>query len=570
MLTVTPRPRNFLPSDLAIKTWADIESFAKDIETREIASLDDYQKFLDDYNELDGVTADEYWLRYTSLSCHTDDEGLKERFEYFTAHITPQLDLWKDNVHKKLVASPFAKQITEPGFALALRNLQTHINIFRTENLSLKSREEALIAQSGAVRGEMLVTLDGEQMTLQAAGNRLFWTDRDKREEAWRAMAECQYQAHGKLDDIFDELVKLRHQMAVNAGFENYRDYMFAVYNRHDYTPQDCYDFHDSILKYATPLFEKLQREKAAALGLEKLRPWDRNADPQQRPPIKAFESIDALLDNALKVFSKIDPAVHDTLLLMRQNNKLDLDSRKGKRPGGYMQTFLESKIPFVFGNFTQKEDDIITLVHETGHALHDILVRDLRLNLYRLYPMETAELASMSLELLSLDHWDHFFADKTEMNRAKKALLERIIWVLPAVAQLDIFQQEIYLNPDATKEQRHKIWQKIQKPLVGNAVDWSGLEKYDEASWQNKTHPFDVPLYYVEYGMAQLGALQIWRNYNQNPQQAIEQYIAALSLGNTKTIPAVFAAAGIKFDFSAETVQELMAFVEEELSKLD
>ncbi|MDB5477559.1 MAG: oligoendopeptidase, partial [Alphaproteobacteria bacterium] len=450
-----------------------------------------------------------------------------------------------------------------------LRNLKTQIDLFRPENIPLDTQQEQLGAEYMKIRGAMTVTLDGEEMTLQKASDRLYWLDRAKREEAWLASQERQHQDHARLDDIFSQLVGIRKEIAANAGFDNYRDFKFKSLGRYDYTPEDCYTFHEAIEQAIVPLVAELQKEQAAGLGLEKLRPWDGAVDPKGRPPLKAFNDTDDLVQKSLQVFTNLDPLFHDTVKLLRDKGQLDLESRMNKAPGGYMSPLSESKIPFIFANATEKVGDLVTLIHEVGHAVHSVQTRDLRLLAYGSNPSETAELASMSMELLTMDQWDVFFPIEEECRRAKRDHLEKIIGFFPWMAMVDAFQHEIYLKPDLTIQDRHKIWAWTQQRFTTGLVDWSGFADWHETQWHKQLHIFEVPFYYIEYGIAQLGALQVWRNYKQDKKQAVEQYKNALALGYTESIPEIYETAGIRFDFSAGMLKELMAFVQDELKAL-
>jgi oligoendopeptidase F len=570
MLNVQPITRKFIPENVQINTWDDLQPFAKDLETREINTLADYQRFLEDQDEFGRILSEDFAWRYIKMTCNTADKKIEEAYHYAIEHIGPKASELDDVINRKMAESPFAKEVKDIGFSLALKGIQSAIELFRPENIPLYTQAEQLSAEAVKLKGAMTVTLDGEEMTLQKAGDRLFWTDRAKREESWKATSGRRYQDVEKLDEVFAGLVKTRTQIAANAGFDNYRDYAFKSLKRYDYTAEDCLVFHDAIEKAVMPLVLEMQKDQAKGLGLEKLRPWDGAVDPQGRPPLKAFKSEADLVEKSLKLFKDLDPIFHDTVQLMKERNQLDLGSRLNKAPGGYMYPLYASKVPFIFANATEKVDDLVTLIHEVGHAVHEILKRDLTLSMYGSYPSEVAELASMSMELLTMDQWDIFFEDPEECKRAKRDHLEKIIGFFPWMAQVDAFQHEVYLKPDLNTQDRHKIWSWIQTRFTTGMVDWTGFADWHETLWHRQGHIFENPFYYIEYGIAQLGALQVWRNFKQDKQKALEQYKAALALGYTKSIPEIYETAGIKFDFSAEMLKELMAFVQEELNKLN
>jgi oligoendopeptidase F len=473
-----------------------------------------------------------------------------------------------DLLNRKIAGSVFALEVPETGFALALKGIQTQVNIFRPENIPLTVQDEELISEAGKIRGAMTVTLDGEEMTLQKAGDRLFWTDRAKREEAWTAVRTRHYQDVEKLDTIFDSMVKLRTQKAKNANFDNYRDYAFTALRRYDYMPENCYIFHEAIEKAILPLVVDTLKQRSKEMHLDVLRPWDTVADPQGRPPLKAFKTTDELTEKTITMMDKVDRLFGDTVRLMHDRGHLDLASRPHKRPGGYMMPMPVSKIPFIFANATEKVDDLTTMIHEAGHAVHEIQMRNLRLMAYTNYPSEVAELGSMTMELVTLDEWSTFFSNEDELRRAKWEHLEGIIAMFPWLAMVDAFQHEVYLQPTITPDQRHDIWSNLTTRF-DTGVDWSGFEGWRRTNWHRQGHIFENPFYYIEYGIAQLGALQIWRNFKQDKKQALEQYKNALALGYTKSIPEVYEAAGVKFDFSVVMIKDLMDFVQKEMAKL-
>lgn len=569
MLDVKPYERKFLPKDFKITTWEAFAPYAKDLEERPLETLADYKKFLEDADEVSRMMSEDFARRYIGMTCNTADKEIEKSYHDFIENISPQASEFGNAINKKLASSPFAKEVKDPGFDLALRGIQSEIDLFREENIPLQTEIEQTAAEFVKINGSMTVTLDGEEMTLQKASDRLFWTDREKREEAWKAIGERRYQDNEKIDAIFDRLVHMRQKVAVNAGFENYRDYSFISKKRYDYTPQDCYTFHDAIEKAVVPVIKEMQLEQAKSLNLEKLRPWDQAVDPEGRPPLKAFESADDLVQKSLTLYKDLDPLFLDTVQLMIDKKQLDLDSRLNKAPGGYMYPLGETKVPFIFANATEKVQDLVTFVHEAGHAVHEIAMRDIPLMMYRNESSEVAELASMSMELLTMDQWDLYFPKEEDLARAKFDHLEKTISVLPWIAQIDAFQHEVYLKPELDAHDRRKLWSWIQQRYATGVVDWEGFGEWHETQWQRQLHIFELPFYYIEYGIAQLGALQVWRNSKQDKKQALAQYKHALSLGGTKSIPELYEAAGIKFDFSADMLKDLMAFVQAEMKKV-
>jgi oligoendopeptidase F len=408
----------------------------------------------------------------------------------------------------------------------------------------------------------MSVAIDDKEYTLQQAAKFLHSPDRSVRESVFNKISSRRLQDKDKLNELFDKLLAVRQKIATNAGFDNYRDYKFRELGRFDYTVADCFDFHEAVKVYILPLHKMLVKHKQQKLGLDTMRPWDGDAEPVGIEPLHPFADGKELVDKAESVFNRLGPYFRGCLETMQQMQRLDLDSRKGKAPGGYNCPLAETGVPFIFMNAAGTMGDVITMMHEGGHAVHSFLSHDLSLSAFKEYPMEIAELASMSMELFSMEHWDVFFKDEHELKRAQLEEMERIITVLPWIATIDKYQHWLYTNPGHTVAQREQQWLIILNEFSTGITDWSGYEEYRTNFWQKQLHLFEVPFYYIEYGIAQLGAIAMWRQYRQNKEQALENYMSALSLGYTKTLKELYATAGIKFDFSAGYIKELADFV--------
>jgi oligoendopeptidase F len=367
---------------------------------------------------------------------------------------------------------------------------------------------------------------------------------------------------------LFNKLIALRNQVALNAGFENYRDYMFAALGRFDYAPEDCFAFHAAIQQEVVPLIKQFNEKRTKELGYQ-LRPWDLEVDTQNREALEPFTSGSDLLDKTVKCFRKVDDYFAWCIETMDNMQRLDLESRKGKAPGGYNYPMAETSVPFIFMNAASSTRDVETMVHEGGHAVHSFLSKDLELAAFKNCPSEVAELASMSMELISYDGQDEFYRTPEELKRAKEEHLEGIIKVLPWIATIDKFQHWIYTHPKHTADERKLYWIELSKEFGTGMVDWSGYEQVQSYTWQKQLHLFEVPFYYIEYGMAQLGALGVWRNFLTDKSKAVKQYKEALSLGYTKPIGEIYKTAGVEFNFSDTYIKSLMEFVKAELNKL-
>ncbi|AQG81344.1 M3 family oligoendopeptidase [Spirosoma montaniterrae] len=581
-LTLPSRPpRRFIGENLNLNGWADVQPLYDELLNRPLNSADDLRQWLIDRSELESYLSEDFAWRYIRMTCDTANESLLNQLNFFIAEIQPQMTAYGNDLDLKTVNSPYLSQLTDAGFDVMVRGMKKAIEIFRDENIPLQTELQTEERQYGAIAGAMTVTIDGREMTLPEASDRLQSTDRAIREDAWRKIGERRYQDHETLDQLFDRLRDLRHRVAVNAGFANFRDYSFAALGRFDYTPEDCFTFHESVAEAVVPLLNDLARERKRKLNVEPLRPWDAKVDVDGRPPLKPFETGAELVEKTIACFDRLTPPptpplkqgegseFGNDLRIMRAMGHLDLESRKGKAPGGYNYPLEEIGVPFIFMNATSSLRDVVTMVHEGGHAVHSFLTRDLPLKAFRNPPMEVAELASMSMELLSMDHWDVFFDNPADLRRAKLQHLESIIETLPWVATIDKFQHWIYENPAHTVAERRENWLHIYEQFADSVTDWSGFAYYKEYIWQRQLHLFEVPFYYIEYGIAQLGAIGVWRNYRRDPQAGLAGYKAALSLGYKAPIRDIYAAANVPFDFSRQHIRELIGFVEDEIKKL-
>lgn len=569
-LPIPTRPaRPFIGEELTLESWDNVKPLYDDLLTRSIHDADDLQQWLLDRSELESFLSEDFAWRYIRMTCDTANEGLVNNLNFFIAEIQPPMTAYGNDLDLKAINSPFLSQLTDEGYEVMVRGMKKAIEIFREENIPLQTELQTEERKYGAIVGAMTVSIDGREMTLPEASDRLQSTDRAVREEAWRKIWERRYQDHDALDQLFDRLRTLRHQIAVNAGFANFRDYAFAALGRFDYTPQDCFNFHESVAEAVVPLLNELAQERKVKLGVDPLRPWDTKVDVEDRPPLKPFATSDDLIEKTIRCFDRLDKELGNDLRIMRAMGHLDLESRKGKAPGGYNYPLEEIGVPFIFMNATSNLRDLVTMVHEGGHAVHSFLTRDLPLKAFRNPPMEVAELASMSMELLSMDHWDVFFENPDELRRAKLQHLESIIETLPWVATIDKFQHWIYEHPTHTDAERRENWLKIYNQFIDTVTSWNGFAFYQEYIWQRQLHLYEVPFYYIEYGIAQLGAIGVWRNYRQDAKAGLAGYKKALSLGYKAPIREIYAAANVPFDFSQQHIQELMRFVKEEMEKL-
>ncbi len=565
---ITIIQRRFLPNKLKVSSWDVLSPYFNQLLEIEINSKMDLENWLKDRSELEAYISEDMAWRYVRMTCDTTNKELEQAYLFFVTEIEPQISPLTDKLNHKLIQSPFVDELDKEKYFIYLRAIRKEIEIFREENVPLMAEISTESQKYGAIIGSMSVEIDGKELTMQQAANFLKNPDRNKRETAFKKINEKR-QAHAtELDELFNKLISLRHQIAINAGFDNFRDYMFAAMGRFDYTPKDCFDFHSAIQKEVMPLVKAFAEKRKIDLGLDSLRPWDMEVDTQNREALEPFTSGKDLIDKTERCFRKVDDYFAWCIETMDNMERLDLESRKGKAPGGYNYPMSETSVPFIFMNAASSTRDVETMVHEGGHAVHSFLSKDLELAAFKNCPSEVAELASMSMELLSYDGQDEFYPNKLDFNRAKEEHLEGIIKILPWIATIDKLQHWIYSNPSHTAQERKDYWFQLSKDFGTGMVDWSGFENIQASTWQKQLHLYEVPFYYIEYGMAQLGALAVWRNYLNNKPKAIAQYKEALSLGYTKTISEIYKTAGIEFNFSESYIKELMAFVKEELDK--
>ena len=562
--------RKYLDKSFTITNWQALQPYFDELLERSVTCKSELINWFHNRSELEAVLSEEGAWRYIKMTCDTTDDKLRDSFNYFVQEIQPKIAPYSDKLNKKVVASPYLAKVAElKGYDIMVRELKKEIEIFREENIPLMTELQTRSQEYGQISGAMTVEINGEEKTLQQAAVELQKTDRSWREKVYHKISTRRLLDRNKLDDLFNELIKLRHQVGKNAGFNNFRDYMFSAMGRFDYTPQDCFNFHDAIATEVVPFLDEFAASRKQKLAVDKLRPWDKAVDEEGRPPLKVFDGGDDLLNKGIRVFQATDAYLGECLATMKDMGRLDLESRKGKAPGGYNYPLAESGVPFIFMNATSTLRDMVTLMHEGGHAVHAFLCDDLELNEFKSTPSEVAELASMSMELISMDQWHIYFANEEDLVRAKREHLEQLIETLPWVATIDKFQHWLYENPQHTVKERLDNWRTIFDQFSDSITDWHDLELNKNYLWQRQLHLYEVPFYYIEYGMAQLGAIAIWKNYKQDKRNGLEGYMKALKLGYTATIPEIYEAAGIRFDFSREYIKELMNFVKGELEQL-
>jgi oligoendopeptidase F len=552
-------------------TATNLKSVFNQLIEQPIQNKEEFTQWLNDISDLESSVSEDLAWRYIRMTCDTTNKDYEAAYLDFVQNIQPELAPLEDQLNRKVVASPFAKEAEQDeAVRIYFRSLRGAIELYREDNIPLQAELSTLAQEYSATQGAMSVDIDGQTYTMQQASNFLLRTDRALREKVWKAMHERRMQDTEKLEDLFDTMIAKRQEVANNAGFANFRDYMFKALGRYDYNADDCKRFHEAIAAKVVPMLKKLAEKRKQQLALDTLKPWDLAVDPLGREPLKPFDGGNELLNKSLDCLKSVDSFFSDCLQTMQQKNLLDLESRLGKAPGGYNYPLAETNLPFIFMNASGNLRDVETLVHEGGHAVHSFLMAPLALNAFKNTPSEVAELASMSMELISMTGWDAYFHNAEDLKRAKTEQLEGIIGTLPWIAQVDAFQHWIYENPKHTREERKSQWLALSSRFGTGLTDFSGNEDALAYSWHKQLHIFEVPFYYVEYGFAQLGAIGVWKNCIQTPENGLQQYKEALKLGYTQSIPAIYETAGVKFDFSSKYIEQLFSFVGQELMALE
>jgi|TARA_B100001113_G_scaffold139111_1_gene114109 oligoendopeptidase F len=562
----------FVPEGFNATIWEDIEPLTNDLMERELSCSSCIESLISDSSELAEHISETGALLYIGMTCDTESEEKRESYLNFMSTIRPKLSEFSDALNRRIVQHPSVDDLPD-RYDLMLRGMRTDVEIFRKENIPLGVRQTELVTEAQTINGAMTVEFEGEERTFPQMSKYLESNDRSQRQAAWVSISGRRMEDSERLSEIFDELISIRHQMATNAGFESYTQYMFRAMHRFDYTIEDCLEFHESVESVCMPILESINKDRCDGLGISELSPWDVNEkggsgpDIHGREPLRPFETVDEMVGKLSEMFHEISNDLGGKFDKLVEMDTLDLDTRKGKAPGGYQYYLEKSRVPFIFMNAAGLQGDLETMIHEAGHAFHSLYCGHLELIDERDYPIEFAEVASMSMELLTQPWWDKFY-DSEQADRARRTHLEGVVFLLPWIATIDSFQHWIYANPGHSREERAEVWLSI-RDRFGSKMDWTGHTDFRELSWQTQGHLFGVPFYYIEYGIAQLGSLQLWKTQMSDPQKALDDYANAMTLGNTRTLPELFAAADLELGFNEGHFMSLMDTVGTALSEL-
>lgn len=572
---------DFVPEILDGTKWENIEPLLNQLLEREVNSRVELEQWILDRSELEAAIGESGANTYIDMTCDTGSEDKQAAYTSFITTVVPKVKPVSFELDKKMKSLCEEYGLTSDRFEVLFRDTAADVDLFRQENVSIETELAQLDQEYDKICGAMTVEYDGEEKTMPMMGKYFESADRAVREDAWRKVAKRRLEDAEKISAIYDEMVQKRQTVAKNAGFDNFIGYAFKSKHRFDYTPEMCHAFHDAIEKHVMPFVAKLDASRKEQLRLDELRPWDLAVDPKNRSALEPFNGGKDLVSKTQKVFDKLSPELSAFFASMGDGSNtqgtangamLDLDSRKGKAPGGYLYFRDRSKLPFIFMNAAGQHRDVETMVHEAGHAFHAMYSTDEPYVWYRSAPLEYAEVASMSMELLTMPYWDAYYPSEEDANRARRKQLEGSIGLLPWIATIDAFQHWVYANPTHSREERANAWLDIEKRFghQGHVVNWDGLDAERKHVWQRQGHLFGVPFYYIEYGIAQLGALGFYLiSLEQGEDAALAAYKKSMSLGGSKPLPKLFEAAGLPFDFGDETVGRLVERVQKELDKL-
>lgn len=557
--------RRFLAEQTDLTVLEQVKPLYQSLLNRAIDSAQAFENWILDRSEMEAALQQTGSILYIRMTCQTDDPARAEAYQHFIQTIQPVAKVFDDQLNKKFAAQQARWKLDTKRYEVYIRGLSTNIELFKEENVPLETDVAMLTQEYQTIIGAMMVQFEGKERTLPEMAKFLHEPDRDLRERAWKASAQRRLQDKDKLEQLFDQLISLRVKIAKNAGYSNFRDFKFRALHRFDYTPQQCKEYHTSIEKLLVPLSKQILKRRREQMKLKTLRPWDIAVDPLNRGSLQPFNEIGKLIEGCATVFNRLDPQLGEQFSQMAGLGLLDLESRKGKAPGGYQSTLDEARKPFIFMNAVGVDDDLRTLLHEAGHAFHSIACSPDPLLDYRHGPMEFNEVASMGMELLADPYISTFYSKEDEL-RSRREHWEGIVGTLIWVAVIDAFQHWIYEHPGHNSVERREAWQQTYKRFGGQFLDWEGLEEEFAFIWHRQLHVFEVPFYYIEYGIAQLGALQLWHNAQKDPKTALNNYKKALSLGGSRPLPELFQAGGIKFDFSQTTIAPFVDIIKNQI----
>ncbi len=548
-----------------LSDWASVEPYYLELKNREISSKEELEKFLVDWSEIEAALSEYGTKLKVALSQNTGNQIAEAQQDRFIEQIESNSPEYSIALYKKFLDCKFRDELDQSYYRVLIKTAETCIRLHTPENVELEIEEYELVSEYEKVSSNLSCEIEGQSKTIPEVYPILFSPDRAKREEAWRKTNSSWLEHKEEFERIFSELVKIREQIRTNARFSSFTEYAFLSSERHDYSERDCQAFQDIIEKHVVPLARDLYKQRAERLRVSELKPWDTEATGLTADVLKPFSSIEALCDKLNNVLSKIDPGLSEQFCEMRRRGELDLEPRIGKTHCPYTEEFQASRRPFVFGNFTSTQDDIDTFAHECGHAFHYLALVSHDILEYRNAPLEFAEVASTTMEFLCAEHLDSFYDDPKDLNAARREFLEAKLLAFPVIAQIDAFQHWVYSNPNHSPKDLQAAWSALEDRF-GFGVNWEGFEETKGVNFHRRGHIFTDPFYYIEYGLSELGAIEIWLEYKKDPVKAVEKFKEGLALGGSRSVPELYKAAGATFDFSESRIIRLVNALKSEI----
>lgn len=566
-------PRRFVAPGETLDSLDRIEHYYRVLLDRDLNAAPELLDWVRDRCELRMAMEDAAARIYIRMTCQTDDA---ERANAYTRHvetIRPAITEFAHRLDEKYLEARARISFEDDRLDVYDRTIRTRADLFRIENVALEKADELLAHEYQTICGAMTAEFQGAERTMPELAKFMLDPDRSVREAAWRASWERRLADRDRLEDVFGRMLELRQQRARNAGYDDFLAYGFPRKLRFDYTPEDCRTYHAAVERLIVPLLRDIYARRRAEMGLDSFRPWDVDnygigPDPKGRAPLAPFTTSEELLSKSHALFHRLDPELGKNFDVLSGRGLLDVAGRPGKAPGGYQAVLNEARLPFIFMNAVGTDRDMWTLIHEAGHSFHTFACIDQEPDTYRYPCSEFAEVASIGMEFLASEDLSPFYSEE-DLPRARREFLEGKVIVLAWIAAVDAFQQWLYTNPGHTRAEREERWLDVQSRFEGGAIDWSGLDAEHRCFWQRQLHFFQVPLYYIEYGIAQIGAMQLWLQAREDPAKALAHYKRALALGDSRPLPELFAAAELTFDLSERTLAPLVDAIREELDRL-
>ncbi|HMY81055.1 MAG TPA: M3 family metallopeptidase [Candidatus Absconditabacterales bacterium] len=562
-----------IPSSFILESRESIKLYFDELLSRELNSVSDLEYLIDDYATIDNFLSENYAWRYIKQSCNTLDENLKQSYERFIDIIQPEWSRISDILNKKCVQNIYADKLSG-SYVLFLRGVKRSIELFREENISLSQEESKLEARYSEITSKMTIIHEDKELTLKQAEILLKDADRSTRKQVMDKILARRDQDKEELDLLLDKLIAIRHAIALNCGFSDYHVYTHYAKCRFDYTIEDVNQFHQTIQKVINPLCQTIHQHRKNIFGYE-LKPYDFDVALYKKTTNECYKDTSDLVKKVVQSLNQTHPGFGDFIQRLDDLKQLDLDTRIGKGPGGYNFPLAQGDTSFIFMNASNDSYGLFTMLHECGHALHHFYTDGIKPGFQRYPGSEICEIASMAQELISCDKLDMFFENKTDYNISLLEKYEDDILIFPWISKIDLFQQWLYTHIDHTHEQRHTKWIELVKEYpydarLGMYESWEGeYLSYLGTSRQKQSHIYTHPFYYIEYAIASLASIAMRKKYLEDPKQGITYYIDLLKVGDTKTMPDIFATGGVVFDFSAQYVQELMNFMSSKISFL-